>query len=63
MDTITPPPDPVELVRQLDPVVIHERILALDAERQALLVLLRAAQRGPRSRRPARPRPQEASDA
>lgn len=37
--------DPVQLVRQLDPDEIRRRLEALDNERQALLVLLRAAQR------------------
>src|SRR4051812_37870967 len=37
--------DPVRLVRQLDAGVIRARLDALDEERQALLVLLRAAQR------------------
>jgi hypothetical protein len=40
-----PTTDPVELVRQLDPDAIRERLGALDRERSALLVLLRAAQR------------------
>jgi hypothetical protein len=39
------PPDPVELVRQLDASAIRQRLDALDRERAALLVLLRAAQR------------------
>ncbi len=46
MDAIaTPPPDPAALVRQLDPDIIRQRIDTLDRERQALLVLLRAARR------------------
>ena len=44
--------DPVELVRQLDPNVIRNRLEELDRERDALLVLLRTAQRA----RPDRPR-------
>lgn len=45
MDTSTVPTDPVTLVRQLDPEAIRERLNTLDRERQALLVLLRAANR------------------
>jgi hypothetical protein len=37
------PPDPVELVRQLDAEVIRNRLEDLDRERDALKVLLRAA--------------------
>jgi hypothetical protein len=37
--------DPVELVRQLDADTIRERLGQLDRERQALMVLLRAALR------------------
>jgi len=37
--------DPVELVRQLDPVTLSTRLDQIDRERQALLVLLRAARR------------------
>jgi hypothetical protein len=37
--------DPAALVRQLDPDSIRERIDAIDRERKALLVLLRAARR------------------
>ena len=48
--TQTPLIDPVSLVRQLDAGVIRERIETLDRERQALLVLLRAAQRNERER-------------
>jgi hypothetical protein len=40
-----PTADPIVLVRQLDPDVIRERLEALDRERDALLVLLRAALR------------------
>ena len=42
------PADPVALVRQLDARVIRERIEQLSRERDALLVLLRAAQRAHR---------------
>lgn len=49
--THSPPTDPAELVRQLDPDTIRERIDALDRERAALMVLLRAAIRA----RPDRP--------
>jgi len=45
MDTHTPQTNPADLVRQLNPVSIRERLDALDRERQALLVLLRAALR------------------
>ncbi|HET6573041.1 MAG TPA: hypothetical protein VFG68_05520 [Fimbriiglobus sp.] len=41
--TTTPPPDPVELVRQLDPGTIRARLAEMERERRALLVLLRAA--------------------
>ena len=37
--------DPIAIVQQLDPEAIRKRIDALDGEREALLVLLRAAQR------------------
>jgi hypothetical protein len=37
--------DPAELVRQLDPDAIRRRLDQLDREREALLVLLRAALR------------------
>lgn len=47
------PTDPVELVRQLDAGVIRNRIDDLDREREALMVLLRAAQRAQRPRQPA----------
>lgn len=39
------PIDPVELVRQLDPVTLSTRLDQIDREREALLVLLRAARR------------------
>lgn len=42
------PTDPLALVRQLDAEAIRNRIDDLDRERQALLVLLRAAQRAER---------------
>jgi hypothetical protein len=42
------PPDPIELVRQLDAATIRHRLDTLDRERAALLVLLRAAQRASR---------------
>ena len=45
MDAIRTLNDPTELVRQLDARLIRERIDALDRERQALMVLLRAALR------------------
>jgi hypothetical protein len=46
MDTTqTPTTDPLALVRELDARAIRERLDALDRERAALLVLLRAAQR------------------
>jgi hypothetical protein len=49
MEKTQPPPiDPVALVRQLDPVAIRTRLDDLDREREALLVLLRAAQRAHR---------------
>ena len=40
-----PAVDPVELVRQLDPDTIRTRLEQIDREREALLVLLRAARR------------------
>lgn len=40
--------DPVTLVRQLDPKLIRNRLDDLDREREALMVLLRAAQRAHR---------------
>jgi hypothetical protein len=45
MDTLVTaaPADPVALVRQIDPDHIRHRLKALESERQALLVLLRAA--------------------
>jgi hypothetical protein len=43
--THTPTTDPAALVRQLDADALRARIVALDEEREALLVLLRAAQR------------------
>jgi len=46
MDATHPlPPDPIELVRQLDAGVIRNRLDHLDRERAALMVLLRAALR------------------
>lgn len=39
----TSPPDPVALLRQLDAGTIRERLAAIERERRALLVLLRAA--------------------
>ena len=36
--------DPVVLIRQLDPDQIRQRLSEMERERQALLVLLRAAQ-------------------
>jgi hypothetical protein len=46
MDATHPQPsDPVELLRLLDADAIRDRIDALDRERDALRVLLRAAQR------------------
>lgn len=48
--THTPPPDPIAIVQQLDAAALRERIDALDRERKALLVLLRAAQRMERGR-------------
>ena len=45
MATPTLPPDPVELVRSLDAGAIRARLEAMDREREALRVLLRAAQR------------------
>jgi hypothetical protein len=47
----TPPIDAAELVRQLDAEAIRQRLEALQRERKALMVLLRAAIR-------ARPTPQ-----
>ena len=38
-----PANDPVELVRQLDPLQIRHRLNDLDRERKALIVLLRAS--------------------
>jgi hypothetical protein len=38
-----PPPDPIALIRQLDPDGIRNRLAQMEQERQALLVLLRAA--------------------
>ena len=43
--TTTPEIDPIELVRQLDPDAIRQRIDVIDRERAALMVLLRAAKR------------------
>jgi hypothetical protein len=50
----TPPQttDPVDLVRQLDPDAIRDRLEALDRERDALRVLLRAANRARRDEPP-----------
>jgi hypothetical protein len=45
-----PTADPIVLVQQLDADVIRERLEALDREREALLVLLRAALRMRRER-------------
>jgi hypothetical protein len=46
MDATHPPTtDPVELVRRLDARTIRDRLKAIDRERAALLVLLRAALR------------------
>ena len=45
MDAATPKPDPIELVRTLDPDAIRDRLESLDDEREALRVLLRAAMR------------------
>ncbi len=45
-----PETDPLKLVRQLDAEVIRLRIADLDRERDALLVLLRAAQRATRDK-------------
>jgi hypothetical protein len=42
------PDDPVQLVRQLDAEAIRDRLDDLDREREALLILLRAAQRAQR---------------
>lgn len=36
-------PDPTTLIRQLDPDSIRDRIQTIDRERDALMVLLRAA--------------------
>lgn len=41
--TFPPLPDPIALIRQLDPDVISARLEAMERERRALLVLLRAA--------------------
>lgn len=43
--TDTLPADPTALVSQLDPDSIRQRIDAIDRERKALFVLLRAARR------------------
>lgn len=44
MDTpIILPSDPVSLIRQLDPHLIRQRLSEMEKQRQALLVLLRAA--------------------
>jgi hypothetical protein len=40
---ITSPPDPVAIVRQLDPDDIEQRLDEMEREREALIVLLRAA--------------------
>jgi ribosomal 50S subunit-associated protein YjgA (DUF615 family) len=48
------PTDPVALVRQLDPEAIRKRLAELDGEREALRVLLRAAQRARRDDTPPR---------
>jgi hypothetical protein len=45
METPRSPTDPLTIVRDLDAEAIRQRIDELDAERQALMVLLRAAQR------------------
>jgi hypothetical protein len=45
METPRTPTDPLTVVRSLDAKAIRKRIDDLDAERQALMVLLRAAQR------------------
>jgi hypothetical protein len=52
-DPATPrqPPDPVDLLDRLDADSIRERMAALDAERRALAVLLRAAATRERARR------------
>jgi hypothetical protein len=42
------PIDAITLIQQLDAVAIRDRLDALDRERQALLVLLRAAHRAKR---------------
>lgn len=42
---VTPSTDAVALVQNLDPDAISDRIDAIDREREALLVLLRAARR------------------
>jgi hypothetical protein len=49
--THTPPTDAAALVAQLDPDAIRQRLDALDRERSALLVLLRAAIRARSQRR------------
>jgi hypothetical protein len=41
--------DPIQLLRDLDEISIRERIDAIDREREALMVLLRAAVRGGRN--------------
>jgi hypothetical protein len=48
MDQNTAKFDPVQLVQNLDADEIRRRIDAIDSEREALLVLLRAAQRNDR---------------
>ena len=46
MDATNPTPtDPATLISQLDPKSIRERIDAINRERKALLILLRAAAR------------------
>jgi hypothetical protein len=53
MMTGTPniPTDPIAIIQQLHSATIRERIESLDRERQALMVLLRAAQRMERDKR------------
>jgi hypothetical protein len=54
MDTLPSadlPPNPVALIRSIDPDRIRDRLDEMEAEREALLVLLRAAQA---ARRPSR---------
>jgi hypothetical protein len=46
------PTDPLTLVRQLNAEAIRSRIEDLDREREALVVLLRAAQRAQRPHKP-----------